>query len=43
MRVLHEGSPVHPPLDWIPLVAFIRLLEDLVPQDLAEACVHREL
>ncbi|KIM51609.1 hypothetical protein SCLCIDRAFT_142949 [Scleroderma citrinum Foug A] len=42
VRVLHEGSPVHPPLDWISLAAFIHLLEDLVPQNLAEACVLGE-
>lgn len=38
IRVLHEGWPAPPPLDWIPLGEFIQLLEDLVPEDLGTLC-----
>ncbi|KAI6098881.1 phosphoglycerate mutase-like protein, partial [Pisolithus croceorrhizus] len=38
VRVLHEGSPAPPPLDWIPLREFIQLLEDLVPENLGASC-----
>ncbi|KAG6330872.1 hypothetical protein ID866_8217 [Astraeus odoratus] len=40
VRVLHEGSPVSPPLDWIPLDEFVRLLEHIVPHDLRGACME---
>lgn len=39
VRVLHEGWPALPPLDWIPLGEFIQLLEDLVPENLGTLCV----
>ncbi|KAG6328496.1 hypothetical protein ID866_10593 [Astraeus odoratus] len=42
VRVLHEGSPVPPPLDWIPLDEFVRLLEHIVPHDLKGACMEVE-
>ncbi|KAL4071479.1 histidine phosphatase superfamily [Scleroderma yunnanense] len=42
VRVLYEGSPVHPPLDWMPLDQFVRLLEGLVPEDLKDACMQPE-
>lgn len=38
VRVLHEGSPAPPPLDWIPLGEFIQLLEGLVPENLGALC-----
>lgn len=38
VRVLHEGWPAPPPLDWIPLGEFIQLLEDLVPENLGTLC-----
>ncbi|KIN93474.1 hypothetical protein M404DRAFT_171145 [Pisolithus tinctorius Marx 270] len=38
MRILREGSPAPPPLDWILLSEFIQLLEDLVPESLGVLC-----
>ncbi|KAI6019064.1 hypothetical protein EDC04DRAFT_2740171 [Pisolithus marmoratus] len=39
IRILREGSPAPPPLDWILLGKFIQLLEDLVPENLG-LCVN---
>lgn len=38
VRVIHEGTPVST-LAWVPLNAFIGLLESQIPEDVFQACM----